>query len=172
MTWDDKNEIGRVGDFDIPKKRAKWHIIEKSTIWIPWVILAVMMMIVMLVGGCADIALASECESSITTGLASWFSNIETRGKNCADGKYHDLASEYVIASWRYPLGTIVSVSTLDNHSVICKVVDRGPGRKDGTSRYYKGTRIADLSKKVFETLSSSGTTKEGLIIVSVEKVK
>lgn len=107
-----------------------------------------------LISGC-DIAYAE-------IGQASYFSNIETGGKNCADGKYHDLNTELVAASWRFDIGTLISVSTEDGRQVICRVVDRGPGRRNGTSRYYKGTRIIDLSVAAFSKLSplSAGVIK------------
>lgn len=102
------------------------------------------------------------------TGMASFFSNRETGGKNCADGKYHDLSSEMVLASWRYKLGSFVRISTMDGRSIICRVVDRGPGRKDGTSRFYKGTRIADLSLATFSKLSPLSA---GVIKISIERL-
>lgn len=133
----------------------------KKKLW-PWVVITAIVALSLLKG----------CVAHAETGMASWFSNVETGGKNCADGYYHDLNTELVIASWRMPLGSYVRITTMDGRSVVARVCDRGPGRKDGTSRYYKGKRIADLSKAVFEKLSPSGTTTEGIIKVSVEKIK
>lgn len=111
---------------------------------------------------------ASSCRAE--TGMASYFSNVETKNKRCADGKYHNLNTELVAASWVYPLGTILRVSSVGNPStyVDVVVVDRGPGRKDGTSRFYKGKRIIDLSKGAFGKIVD---LDRGVVAVQVERI-
>ena len=135
---------------------------EPVLLW-PWALLLALLILAMFMGGCGQEAWAGE------VGMASYFSNVETEGRNCADGKYHDLSSEFVIASWRYRLGTLVRVSDMGGRSVVAMVVDRGPGRKNGTSAYYKGTRIADLSAACMDAL---GGISKGLIEVEITRVK
>jgi hypothetical protein len=128
------------------------------SIW-PWVL------ILAIVG----LSLIRGCNPAwAETGKASYFTNIETGGRNCADGKYHNLNAELVVASWRYPIGSYINVSNNRGVSVICKCVDRGPGRKDGTSRFYKGKRIIDLSAMAFRKLAPLSA---GVITVSVEEI-
>jgi len=106
------------------------------------------------------------------TGMASYFTRESCINEGSltvmSNGKELNDAS-LVCASWRYPLGTMVRISSrLTHKSVVCKVTTRGPGRKDGTSRFYKGKRIADLSLAAMRTIDG---VKQGVIQVEVSEV-
>ena len=93
----------------------------------------------------------------------SWYSNKETKGKFCADGKYHNLSSELVCASWEYSFGSILRVVNLANgKSVVVRVVDRGPAK-----RLCRAGRRLDLSRRAFEILAG-GKLGCGLLQVEV----
>jgi len=65
-------------------------------------------------------------------------------------------------ASWKYPLGTVLKVTNLENgKSVVVRVVDRGPAKRLG--------RIIDLTKYAFSQIAN---LRQGLIKVKVEVVK
>jgi len=76
-----------------------------------------------------------------------------------ANGKPFD-PSALTCASWYYPLGEKLLVSSSGN-SVIVTVTDRGPNKRLG--------RIIDLSSGSFKRLAN---LKVGLINVSVTKYK
>ncbi len=93
----------------------------------------------------------------------SWYSNLETHGRKCADGKYHNLSSELVCASWEYSFGSILRVVNLANgKSVVVRVVDRGPAK-----RLCRVGRRLDLSRRAFEILAG-GKLGCGLLQVEV----
>lgn len=78
-----------------------------------------------------------------------------------ADGQPFD-PDRLTAASWFYPLGTKVRVTTAGStNSVEVIITDRGPSRK----HVQKG-RIIDLSKAAFERLSS---LNRGLVNVTVQ---
>lgn len=91
-------------------------------------------------------------------GLASYYSD-DFDGRSTAYGDtYHK--DEMTCAHKRYPYGTRIRVTRLDNNkSVVVKVIDRGP--------FIKG-RIVDLSRKAAEEL---GIIKLKSVDVKVEKV-
>lgn len=98
---------------------------------------------------------------------ASWYSNTETQGRKCADGRYHRLDTEIVVASWDYSLGSILRIRNLANGQIIyAEVVDRGPARR----LYNKGRKI-DLSAGAFKALDG-GKLDRGILQVMVEVVK
>ncbi len=71
-------------------------------------------------------------------------------------------------ASWFYPLGTVVRVSSASangkTRAVLVTITDRGPARK----HVQKG-RIIDLARTAFERLAHPDV---GLTAVSVETVR
>jgi len=109
----------------------------------------------------ANIGTAQSSISS-ASGLASWYGE-EHRGKLMANGEPFR-PEKLTAASWFYPLGTKVRVSTKSaagvSRSVLVSVTDRGPARdlvRDG--------RIIDLSHAAFSKLALPGS---GLVAVSV----
>ena len=96
---------------------------------------------------------------------ASWYSNVETKGKDCADGRFHDLSKEYVAASWYYPLGTRIRVTELIDRKVVeVTIVDRGPAK-----RLCALGRCLDLSQKSFSEIAPLA---RGVVEVSIEVVE
>lgn len=91
----------------------------------------------------------------------SWYSNKETAGRHCADGRYHDLSTEYVAASWDYGFGTRLRVKFHDREVVVV-VCDRGPAKR----LYYAGRKL-DLSLAAFKKLADPAV---GVIDVNVER--
>lgn len=88
---------------------------------------------------------------------ASWYSvesckregTWQKYGGRCADGSMFD-DRLLTCASWDFPLGTKVRVTSEDGKkSIICKVTDRGPSRK----LYKRGRRI-DLSRGAFSQVA------------------
>jgi rare lipoprotein A len=103
---------------------------------------------------------------SAASGLASWYGE-EHRGRLMANGKPF-IPERFTAASWFYPLGTKVRVTTRAAagtcRSVLVSVTDRGPALdlvRDG--------RIIDLSHGAFSKLAAPGS---GLLAVSVQPVK
>ena len=96
----------------------------------------------------------------------SFYTNVETHGRRCADGKFHNLSKELVAASWDYPFGTILKVTNNDGSGKSCLVIicDRGPAK-----RLYRMGRRLDLSKGAFSKLAP---LKSGLISVTVKETK
>ena len=87
-------------------------------------------------------------------GLASYYSD-DFQGRSTAYGDTYD-KNEMTCAHKRYPYGTRVKVTRLDNNkSVIVKVIDKGP--------FIKG-RIVDLSRRAAQQL--------GIIEIKSVKVK
>jgi rare lipoprotein A len=86
-----------------------------------------------------------------------------------ANGKKFD-PDKFTAASWFYPLGTKVRVTTRSTsssepaHSVIVTITDRGPANE-----LVRGGRIIDLSAAPFKRLASPDL---GLVAVSVELVR
>src|SRR3990167_6283326 len=67
-------------------------------------------------------------------------------------------------ASWFYPFGTILKVTSLNNgRSINVTVNDRGPAK-----RLVKKGRVIDLSKKAFESISPLSA---GVIPVRIERL-
>lgn len=89
--------------------------------------------------------------------VASWYGE-EAAGKLMANGKPFD-PNKYTCASWDYPLGTMLSVST-NGKTVAVVVTDRGPAKR------LLQTRQIDLSCAAFSALAPLTT---GLVQVTVE---
>lgn len=99
----------------------------------------------------------------VRTLTASWHGD-ECRGKIMANGEPFN-PENFTCASWDYPLGTKLCVTTAyygQVYSVTAVVTDRGPNK-----RLLK-TRQLDLSRSAFQALAS---LEEGLIKVTVEKL-
>lgn len=91
-------------------------------------------------------------------GLASYFSD-DFHGRSTAYGDTYD-KNEMTCAHKRYPYGSMVRVTRLDNRrSVVVKVIDKGP--------FIRG-RVVDLSRRAAETL---GIIDEGAVEVKVTLV-
>lgn len=99
------------------------------------------------------------------TGLASWYGDAH-RGKLMANGKPFN-PDKLTAASWFYPLGTKVKVTTRaknrSKQTVMVTITDRGPA----PSLVREG-RIIDLGTAAFQRLASLDL---GLIPVQVERV-
>ena len=100
-------------------------------------------------------------------GTCSWYTYQSTikEGNSgiCADGSRMD-DNALVAASWSYPLGSFVRVTSMDSgKSIIVRIRDRGPAK-----RLVKKGRIIDLSRHAFSKLVDC---KRGLIKVRVEKI-
>jgi rare lipoprotein A len=92
------------------------------------------------------------------TGLASWYGE-ELSGNRTASGEMFD-ASAITAAHRTLPLGSFVEVTSLDTgRSVLVRITDRGPGRRD---------RIIDLSRGAARLL---GTDRRPVARVRVRAV-
>lgn len=92
-----------------------------------------------------------------STGTASYYSD-KLEGHTMSNGKPYD-PCKLTCASWFYPLGTKLSV-TSNGKTVVVTVTDRGPNKRLH--------RLIDLSGSAFKALANR---RQGLIDVSVEKV-
>lgn len=106
---------------------------------------------------------ASEAPNS---GVASWYGE-DHRGRLMANGKKFD-PDRLTAASWFYPLGARVRVTTRNRHnqtrSVIVRITDRGPARE-----LVNGGRIIDLTHAAFQQLASPD---RGLVAVEVQRLR
>lgn len=97
---------------------------------------------------------------------ASWYSKADcikegSSGVYTASGKRFD-ENALTAASWFYPYGTKVKVTSLNNgRSIIVTINDRGPAR-----RLVKKGRVLDLSRGAFEKLAPLST---GIIRIKLE---
>ena len=81
------------------------------------------------------------------TGTASWYGD-ELTGRRTASGDRFDPAA-ITLAHRTLPLGSFVEVTALaTGRTIIAKVTDRGPGRRD---------RVADLSRGAMQALGTMG---------------
>jgi len=94
-------------------------------------------------------------------GTASWYSTRESRNLMANGRPLND--NHYTCASWTYPLGSVVRV-TSGGRSVECVVTDRGPAK-----RLVAQGRVIDLTRAAFSRL---GDLRRGLIDVTVERVR
>ena len=94
----------------------------------------------------------------------SWYSNVETHNRRCADGKYHDLTKELVCASWDYRIGQRLLVTRIGGKNVEVVVVDRGPAK-----RLCKIGRRVDLSRAAFQRIAR---LESGVANIKVEVIK
>jgi len=97
-------------------------------------------------------------------GEASYYTNVETKYRSCADGKFHDLDRELVCASWFYDFGTRLVISS-GSIRIVVVVVDRGPAK-----RLVKKGRIIDLSARAFKALDG-GKLDRGILQVKIERL-
>jgi len=103
-------------------------------------------------------------ESFVTE--TSWYSNVETHNRPCADGRFHDLNTELVAASWDYPLHTYLRITSVTSgKSILAEVCDRGPAR-----RLYRAGRRLDLSARAFKVLDG-GKLDRGILQIKVEVI-
>ncbi|MCD2332461.1 septal ring lytic transglycosylase RlpA family protein [Borreliella americana] len=97
--------------------------------------------------------------NSATVGLASWYGEA-FHGKTTANGEKFDMMA-LTAAHKELPFNTTVRVTNLlNNRSVVVRINDRGPFRKD---------RIIDLSKHAAEKLDFLGI---GVAPVKIEIIK
>lgn len=81
------------------------------------------------------------------TGTASWYGE-ELTGRRTASGDLFDPAA-ITVAHRTLPLGSFVEITALDSgRTIIARVTDRGPGRRD---------RVLDLSRGAMQALGTSG---------------
>jgi rare lipoprotein A len=96
-------------------------------------------------------------------GYASWYGE-DHRGRLMANGKKFD-PDKLTAASWFYPLGTKVQVTTRNSsghkRSVTVTVTDRGPAMD-----LVRGGRIIDLGHAAFKKLADPD---QGLVAVKVQ---
>ncbi len=99
--------------------------------------------------------------SEQSVGVASWYSESDPSiNLHTANGEVFD-DSQMTCASWDYPFGTILRVTSVKNgKSIVCRVNDRGPSKRLG--------RLIDLTKSGFGKMAP---LKAGLIQVKVEKM-
>jgi len=98
-------------------------------------------------------------------GIASWYGEAH-RGRLMANGKRFN-PDKFTAASWLYPLGTKVRVTTNEppqaRRSIIVTITDRGPSRD-----LVRGGRIIDLGHEPFRWLAHPDL---GLVEVVVQPV-
>ena len=108
---------------------------------------------------------AADGQKEPMRGVASWYGEAH-RGKSMANGKRFE-PEKPTAASWFFPLGTRVRVTTLEGdqpkRSLIVTVTDRGPAQ-----RFVAQGRIIDLAEGAFKQL---GATDRGLLLVEVEPI-
>lgn len=92
-------------------------------------------------------------------GIASWYSETDPGiNLHTANGEIFD-DRRLTCASWEYPFGTKLRVTSLKNgKTVIVRVNDRGPAKRLG--------RLIDLTKGAFRKIAP---LERGLIEVKVE---
>ena len=115
------------------------------------------------------ISICSPGPAMAEIGTASWYDYQscikEGSAGICANGRpMYEYDNRYVCASWFYPLGSMVRI-TSGKASITCEVVDRGPAR-----RLIKKGRIIDLNRKAFQALSN-GKLDKGILQVEVTKL-
>jgi len=122
------------------------------------------------IGRCASLIYVLSFTASIegataaapASGLASWYGE-ELRGKPMANGNRFD-PNQLTAASWYYPLGTRVWVTSRSPgsppRSVLVTITDRGPAK-----RLVRQGRIIDLGHAAFKKLASPDV---GLVEVTV----
>ena len=107
------------------------------------------------------LALQTARKSGKALGLASWYSERDPGvRRRTASGKRFD-SNKLWAASWDYPFGTKLKVTSLKTgRSVVVVVEDRGPARRLN--------RKVDLTKRAFSRIARLG---EGLIKVEITPV-
>jgi len=102
-------------------------------------------------------AALSVCAAEPTVRTASWYGD-ELRGRSMANGKPFN-PDNLTVASWHYPLGTVLRVTSEGGKTVDVTVTDRGPAK-----RLVAAGRVLDLSKAAFTKLADP---KAGLVRLS-----
>jgi rare lipoprotein A len=104
--------------------------------------------------------------SGPANGVASWYGE-DHRGRLMANGKKFD-PDHLTAASWFYPLGSKVRVTTRgpgnQSKAVIVRITDRGPSMD-----LVREGRIIDLTHAAFQRIS---TPDRGLVAVKTERVQ
>jgi len=97
-------------------------------------------------------------------GLASWYGE-GLRGRAMANGEPFN-PDKFTAASWFYPLGSKVRVSTAAalSRSVVVTITDRGPAR-----RLVNQGRVIDLSRGAFCEIADPN---RGLVEVEVKLIE
>ncbi len=101
--------------------------------------------------------------TEVQVGLATYYGD-GIQGKKTASGEKYD-AQQFTAAHRTYPFGSLVEVtSTLNQKSVIVRIIDRGP---------QKAERIIDLSKSAFAEIAplSRGIVPVNLRLVETPKL-
>jgi len=114
----------------------------------------------------ASATFGKAAQPSATFGNASWYGEAH-RGKLMANGKKFN-PDQLTAASWFYPLGTQVRVTTYTRsngtlrlvRSVVVRITDRGPAK-----HLVQNGRIIDLGQAAFKKLASPN---QGLVPVKV----
>ena len=91
-------------------------------------------------------------------GIASWYSEKDRNiNERTANGEiFND--RDFTCASWDFPFGEkLLVINTLNGKSVVCRVNDRGPGKRL--------RREIDLTKAAFKKIASIDS---GLIVTAV----
>jgi rare lipoprotein A len=91
-------------------------------------------------------------------GIASWYSETDDHiNEHTANGEKFD-EDAMTCATWDYPFGEkLLVINTLNGKWVVCRVNDRGPGKRL--------RREIDLTKAAFKKISH---LKKGLIYVTI----
>jgi rare lipoprotein A len=116
------------------------------------------------------ITLTAGADEQKATGYASWYGE-DHRGRLMANGKKFN-PDKLTAASWFYPLGTRVRVTTIGDttsngriksqpRSVLVTITDRGPAKE-----LVRGGRIIDLGHAAFKKLAHPDL---GLVQVEVQ---
>ena len=111
---------------------------------------------------CFDPLSESTPSGNTLFGIASWYSESDPGiHLTTANGEIFD-DSKNTCASWDFPFGTYLSVTSLANgKTVACRVNDRGPAKRLG--------RLIDLTKSAFQQIAPLG---KGLVRVEVEIIE
>ena len=109
---------------------------------------------------CPAVIIYPSAIASKSGDIASFYGDGEALNKHTASGEVFN-SNDLTCASWYYPFDTKLKVvNYLNGKHVIVRVNDRGPNKRLG--------RSIDLTKKAFSRIAD---TKEGLILVKIEKI-
>lgn len=99
---------------------------------------------------------------------ASWYGGMEDltdpwKHTITANGEHFN-ENALTAASWKYPMGSMVKVTNLNNHkSVWVRINDRGPGK-----RLYKSGRVIDLTRRSFSKIAK---LDDGVVRIKITRV-
>jgi rare lipoprotein A len=113
---------------------------------------------------CFFAAYRAAANPTVTQGIASWYGEAH-RGRVMANGEKFD-PDKLTAASWFYPLGTQVRVSSRlqASRSVVVTITDRGPAK-----RLVDEGRVIDLARAAFKEIAQP---EAGLVSVVIEVVE